>query len=212
MGSLATNALTNRADVEADLGITPGSENDKLHRLINAASDFIESNCGRTFYRDTAIVERVAGYGQHHLILDHTPVNSIAGITLDGSSVDLVYVTIDNAKAGLIGRPGGWPTTAHTIRDTSRSLLPGTERLLYSVTYDGGWYTQKQADDNGALTRALPYDIEDACIELVRIAYKAKARDPSIASEKLMSWGVSYLKAAAPASVMLTLARYRRPI
>jgi hypothetical protein len=41
-------------------------------------------------------------------------------------------------------------------------------------------------------TRTLPYDLEQACIDLVVMKYTRKGTTPGIKSEKLLSWGVSY--------------------
>ena len=59
--ALATNALTNVATVEDELGIASGTEDARLQRLINEASAIAESYAGRSFYRNTAISEKISG-------------------------------------------------------------------------------------------------------------------------------------------------------
>jgi hypothetical protein len=76
--------------------------------------------------------------------------------------------------------------------DVSGSPLVGTERYLYVVTYDGGAYTPNQEDLNGAHTRALPWDLEDACVDLVRAAYLGKPQNPNVTGERLLDWNASY--------------------
>lgn len=219
MVDLSDNVLTTLATAKEDLGISGSSEDDKLTRLINVASDAIEGYCDRSFYRVTDQADTVGAFSTPYLSVTRTPVNSLTGITFDGVSLDLTKVTVDFPGCGLIARPGGWSSTAHRANDISRGLLPGTERLLYVATYDGGWYTPKQEDDTPANTRALPWDLEDACVELVREIYKAKGRDPGIKSEKLSLWSVTYGTSGSvvssdsnswPIAVRRSLNRYRR--
>jgi hypothetical protein len=42
------------------------------------------------------------------------------------------------------------------------------------------------------LVRSLPYDLEDAVVQLVVYRYRSKGRDQSIASESLLNASVSY--------------------
>jgi hypothetical protein len=207
--ALTTDALTTVNTVESDLGVS--GDSDRVARLINAASDWVvRTYCNRSFYRNTAVVEPVAGYGNHRLRVARTPVNSITSITYNGGALDLTDVTIDNAEAGLIARPGGWINTAHSASDISGSVLPGTERKLYTVTYDGGYYTPEQVRLDSTKTRELPWDLEGAVIELVKRAYKGKDRDPAIKSEKLLSWGASYVASFATKAVTDVLDGYKR--
>jgi len=207
---LAQNALTTLDAVKDDLGITDPRCDSRLERAINVASGFIERYTGRIFYRNTAIVEKIAGFGGHALMVNRTPINSIASITFDGITVNAADYSIGDALAGTIHSNGGWSWTAHTARNISSSPIPGTERLLYTVTYDGGWYTPKQQDDTSANTRALPWDLEEVAIELSRLSWHAKSRNPGIASEKLLSWSASYSEGQIPSHVKSTLDVYRR--
>lgn len=62
------------------------------------------------------------------------------------------------------------------------------------------------------IVRGLPWDLEDACIELARALYLGKQRNPDVASEHLMSWGATYGAAGGelPPTVARVLSRYRR--
>jgi len=209
--TLATNALTTVATVNSDLGIS--GEDTYIERLINVASDFVERYCGRAFWRDTAIVEQVPGFGWSHLIVARAPINSITSIVRDGSTIPAAdYESLgEDAAGGLIYRQGGWAWDAMRANDISNTPVAGTERRLHVVTYDGGWYTPKQDDDSsGANARALPYDIEEAAVEIVRQMYLAKKRDPGIASESMLGWSASYTAAQMSPRVRLILAGYRR--
>ncbi len=217
--SLADNALTTLATLKEDLGISGSSDDDQLNRIINAASDRVETYCQRSFYRVTTETDRVPGYGWTKMYLARTPVNSITSVTYDGDTVDSDNYNLRDADSGLVEKAGGWVWSAHNANDITKGPMPGSERYLYLFTYDGGWYTPKQYDDDNSNTRALPWDIEDACLEICRALWYAKKRgDPSIVSEKLMDWSASYGSSAAtvdaesglPVAAVVTLKRYRR--
>jgi len=217
--ALAANALVTIATVEEDLGISSGSEDSKLTRYINAASEAIAKYCHRLFHRDTARVEKVAGHGNPKLRLGSGPINSVTSIVYDGGTIDSDSYEIHNANAGLLYGINGWNWTAAAIDDVSNTPVPGTERKLYTVTYDGGYYTAPQVASGGDYegeTRNLPYDVEEACIELVRAIRSGKKRDPDVKSERLLSWSANYGTASAseasamlPASVRRLLNQYR---
>ena len=210
--TLATNALTTLARVKEDLNIETcqGDDEQKLLRLINAASGFIERTADRVFYRDTAIVEKAKGYGFTAMAVKRAPINSITSITYNGATVDSDDYEVDgDGSEGLIFKVGGWNWTAQNFVDASRTVIPGTERPLYTVTYDGGWYTPAQEDTTPANTRALPWDLEDAAIELIRAKWYGKNRDPSVKSERLLSWSASYFDTVAPAA-MGVIRSYKR--
>lgn len=219
MVQLAANALaTVTAEFRNELGITDEEEDAKLRRLINAASAMISKRTQREFYRDTAIVERIESRGTRFLMVERTPLNSITSIVYDGDTVDPDSYEIHDAEAGIIAFVGStWPWRPIAARDPTLAPLPGTERRLHTVTYDGGYYTQKQIDEDatGLLVRSLPYDLEEACLELARTMYVGKSRDPSIKAEKLMSWSATYAGDGKdsddmPASVRRAVDPYKR--
>lgn len=214
--ALSTNALTTVSAVRDELGLSSSAgEDPKLTRWINAVSDAVERYCQRSFYRVVAQVEAVAGFGTLTLRVTRRPVNTLTGITYNGTSVDLTDVTVHDANAGLIERIGGWLWTAHQASDMSTTSLPGTERKLYSVTYDGGWYTPKQVEADTSLTRSLPWDLEQVAIDLVRWMRASKGqRDRGIKSEKLESWAATYTSDPEgwPADIRSVLDRYRAPV
>lgn len=209
--ALQANALTTLATLKTELGISDNASDDRLKRLINAASDFAEKLCYRQFYRSTAIVEKIPGSSGLCLRVARTPLNSITGIKYDGSSISLTDVTVYDSGAGLIARTGGWEDTALEVSNLARDPLVGTEELRYEVTYDGGWYTPQQEVDVPANVRTLPSDLEESILELLRGWWKLKQRDPTIESERLMSWSASYVKTFAPGA-MAMLSQYRRGI
>lgn len=210
--ALSENCLTTIATMEGELGIASGAEDAYLTRLIEAATKRIEGYCNRVFKQTAAIAESCKGYGTPHLVVARPPITSIASITYDDATVSSDDYKILDAQAGIIYNAGGWYNTSSTIANIESDPVPGTEDILYVVTYKGGWVTPAQTG-----TRDLPYDIEQACIELVVSKYRSKGRDPNITSESLMSAGVGYRVAGAddqdtdlPASIKDVLRQYRR--
>jgi hypothetical protein len=57
------------------------------------------------------------------------------------------------------------------------------------------------------IVRDFPYDLEDACIQMIRTAWAGRYRDPSVSSERLLSWSASY--SSMPRGVSNILNRYR---
>lgn len=103
--------------------------------------------------------------------------------------------------------------TTATVSHTAHRLLTGNEVAISGATptaYNGVFsITKVDADsytfsisqspatpatgDITSTTRAtLPHDLEDACIQLASMRHQWAARNPSVASEKLLSWSASY--------------------
>jgi len=191
--ALADNALTLVATVETELGLTAGAQDALLERYINQASDLCESYAGKSVYRDTAIVEKVVGDEGPYLFLAKPPINSITSISYSSSNLGTSeYEIHEPAKNGIVyAVSGSWYRSGIHFGDISHTRASGYARKVYTVNYDGGYYTPKQEDD-GDGTRNLPYDIEYACLMITSYLYRSKGKDPSIASESLLGSSVSY--------------------
>lgn len=199
--ALATNALTTVATIEDELGISSGTEDARLERLINEASAIAESYAGRSFYRDSAVVEKVLGGEGPYLFVARAPLNSVTSISFLGSDISTAdYEIHGDGKSGVIyAINGSWARLDVTFNDISRTSAAGMVRKAYTVTYDGGWYTAKQ-DDDGDGTRDLPYDIERAVILIVSYLRRGMGRDPTVKAESLLESSVAYAAAGAAGS------------
>lgn len=217
--ALATNALTNVATLESILGLASGSADAKLQRAINQASAIAESYTGRVFYR-TAHTEKYAGVPGPILVVKNPPINSITSITYLSSTAETSSTyEIADADTGEIFRVSGtWVGLDWGFGDASETLYTGAGRRVWTVVYNGGWYTPKQEDDAEG-TRTLPYDVEQAVIGLAVHLYHAESRDPTVTSESLMEASQTYagtpggsgsdwLVSAVPAAAAI-LKRYR---
>ena len=209
--ALSDGVLTLLATVKTELSISASTDDTYLERLIETASDMIEAYCNRTFSYTAAIVETVRSYGFTDLRVSRMPLKTITSITLDGSTVSSSNYTLHNANAGIIHSRYGWGWSAAVFQAAEYHGMKGTERAPYTVTYNGGFVCPAQTG-----TRDLPYDIEDACIQLVAARYRSRGRDPYVTSETIGAASESRGGTATaesyglPDQVKLILNRYRR--
>ncbi|MGE0719797.1 MAG: hypothetical protein AB7P02_30415 [Alphaproteobacteria bacterium] len=160
------------------LGVTAGTNDPELLRLIRARSDAIAAWCGiapdqlgrRTFASETMTATWLSAdcARSSRLVLPwRIPLISVtalveAGVTLDAGE----YRTFPMAAMiERIGADGESPQ-----RWSSGPIV---------VTYTAGWVDAA----NDAST--MPSDLQDACLEECFAAYMARDRDPALRSENL---------------------------
>lgn len=148
--------LTTLATVKAELQ-SPDSDDDYLTTLIEQASASIETFCGRSFAAAEKTETHRPDRWRERLILDRTPVASVASVVLNGKTLDAPAVEVESPGAGFLlridadGNSLGWPAG----------------RVV--VTYTAGY-------------ASTPPDVERCCIDLVSRAYFARGRDPALRS------------------------------
>lgn len=224
--ALDLRALTQLQTVKDELGITDESKDGRLERLIHVATDLAEGECGRVFFYEAAITEKVASSGSPHIVVGKVPIVSITSITELGTALTsddyeaLVDSSTRRADSGIIVRKAGetalgqWPWTAARRPDIVQDKLPGTESRGITVVYAGGFVTPEQAASDGwaGPARSLPYDLEQAIIELVVSLYRSAGQDRNVSLEQVtdaqQSWGRG--RDLIPDSVLRVLHRYRR--
>lgn len=149
--------LASLATVKAELALATAADDTFLEALIAQASASIERYCGRTF----AVAERTqtirVSRWRERLVLDRTPVQDVASVTLNGVPLDSGAYEVESPSTGFLLRLGA----------ASRSVgwLAGT----VVVTYTAGFAT-------------TPADVERCCVELCARAYHARGRDPALRS------------------------------
>lgn len=193
--------FTELATVKNELNINSTDDDELLADLILQASDFIRQETGRTFARET-VTETVTGDGGALLVLERTPVQSIAFIEEDGSSVASTSYVLEDPDAGLVFRENGWTNgaiTTHAI--TRRPTRHGSRN--YEVKYTGGWNMP------GSTGRDLPYDLERAAIDFVKTHYLRRQGDPGVTQEAIGEARISR-NPGIPSSVESVLRKYRR--
>jgi len=213
--TLSDAALTDLSTALDELGLTTdgGAQDARLERYIEAASAGVASYCNRTFERDDAITEKVAGNGRPRILLDRTPLLSITSITIDSSTVASDEYEIERALVGSIYKESLWPADASMGHWITKDPIAGSEDQNITVVYSGGYVTRKQNADGdfSAADVSVPLDLEDAVLQLVTSRWRAKGRDQAIKSQTLLGGAVAYGEGGAfSADVVRLLSRYRR--
>lgn len=188
----STTALATLADTKNDLNLTSTTDDAWITTLINRASAVICNYCGQTYgFGNQTVTETfrfgwepgvgpasqtVAPYGtpltvqMKPLILSYAPVTNIASVTENGtllspSDPDYEY----DAIPGLVYR----------LNDLGMRTYWSVPTIV--VQYSFGYQLPNDSPTSGVM--ALPPDIEQACIALVKSAYYARGRDPNVAMD-----------------------------
>jgi uncharacterized phiE125 gp8 family phage protein len=188
--------LTTLSAVKEFLDISGTGDDALLTNFIKRASALIEKYCRRTFGVAT-YHQRLDGPGDTYLLLPQYPIVSVTeikvgsiAIAAESSDGDGGYFVSD-ANAGIIFYPGGFPKGT------------GNVQVTYQAGYDLPGDTATSAPD-------LPFDIEQACIELV--AHWFEHRDAAgIRSEDEGSVKFVHFEGDIPDPIKSKLRRYRQP-
>lgn len=184
--------------VKAYLNIADASQDAKITQGIKYAGDFIRRFTGHTFARQT-VIETVRGFGTNYLMLSLYPITDIAAVLFNGEAV--TDYELSNPEAGLLFRSIGWDWSAASFGSISADPVPNSEDFIYSVQYTGG-YCMPCA---GGCTRTLPYDLEQAAIEIVSLYMDQTPLN--ISQIKVGDYSVSY-KNGIPATITAILNQY----
>lgn len=158
--SAECNDFTTLQAVKDYYTITDGDSDAKIERGIKYVSDFIRRVTGRKFAEET-VLETVRGFGNTQLMLLRYPVTDIQSISLRGELI--TDYELSDPEVGILYRRRGWEWSVQNVNGVGLNPIPNSEDFIYSATYTGG-YCMPCA--NGC-TRTLPYDIEQAAIELI---------------------------------------------
>ena len=224
MPALNAGALTTLAAAKEELGITDSTQDDRLRRLINAATSTINRYCGRVFSKATITDERQLLVGGPRAVVGRAPIVSITSITIEGATtaIDSSSYIRENDEAGVLYFKSGLPASGFHRGGISQDRQPGTEAPILLFTYVGGYVTPAQADTGGAYAAAtitLPDEIETACLDLVGYYNAHRGTGGTIASESLGDASVTYkdedtgaggAEVSIPAHIRARLNPYRR--
>lgn len=192
--TLPESALTTLAEVAGELGITVDASptvDARLERRIRAASDAFARRANRSFEQLVDHIEFVAGFGNSRLsVREHLPVTAISDVTFDDglteTAIDSTEFEVEDGDIGWIRNlDGNWSET--DVPFVRIDVKPGnTPRLrFWRVTYTGGWVTPQQVKLDGGLTRTLPFDIEEAVIDLVTSSWRQRNVNSNIKIKRL---------------------------
>lgn len=198
-------ALTTLERVKLELGIPAGTTTSDpiLQEKIEEASDDIEAALGFRLVRETAVEtfwHEQYDSAPEKLVLDRTPVVSIASVVVDGVTIDASTYRVDPNTGELFALCNGYPS----VWVFCRSVV---------VTCDGGYILPP------ASNRTLPKGIEGACVALVSSFWASRGRDPTLRSEEIPDLiSATYWVGAVgedgelPPDIVAKLAPFRRAI
>jgi hypothetical protein len=206
--SATSEALVNVQDVKEALGLTDNVDETLLTRFIDRASARIASYCGRAFtvQRYEAILP---GHGCQVLQLPSYPVRTIFSVheTTDTgvTALSATEYRLDT-QTGQLQRTEGWPWTGVRRVDLTMDPEVDSEVPTFRVEYSAGFSLGKDSgstwDGTTSTGRTLPLDLEEAAIGLVRRAWLARERDPSVVSEKVGDLSLTYQQPSSSVSGM----------
>lgn len=168
------------------LGTSIGATDDPLlTRLITAVSQFIETCCNRTFASQSYNEVR-NGNGARAMAFRQTPVTAVASVTVDGVAI-----------------------AART--DVNGSGYSFDDQVLYLDGYGFGRGKQSVVLSYTAGYASIPYDLEQAAIMLVSLAYKGRDRI-GVTGKGIGPEHISYMVGKLRADVQTTIQQYSRVI
>ena len=148
--------LTVLATAKEELGITDNSQDTKLTRWIHEISGQIGARINRVLGRETVKETYSIGFcdASYALPLSRYPVAFIDSISISSSAISATDYRLDGNKGLLYRTIGSWS---------------GMVEVQYQAGYE--------------LLGELPYDLERACLLLLRYRQSAGSRDPMLRSE-----------------------------
>lgn len=195
--SLASNALVTVAEVKDYLQLSLDDESDVqfIERLINAASDAIERECGREFIEVTEKVSEIfTGDGTAMHYLRNVPITSTIAVATD------IFYWNGSAWTAL---------SNETIRQYS-SEKTGWIEFTDGNSFWNGWQ-YKITYTYGYAQSAIPAVLKEACIRLIAIKRKLFLGDlHGIAAKSFGDQSTSYNFDKIPDDVQKVLGRYKR--
>ena len=180
---MSTLATVN--DVKVYLGISAATDDTLLQSLVVSESAFIESWLNRTFSIASQIDIFSGSGGQEH-VFNFYPVISVSSLTIESQSIP----------------------SAATINDRGY-MLYDNRLLLFGYTF--GWGRRTCMVEYVAGYATIPYDIRQACVELVSIRYKEKDR-VGLNSKALAGETTSFNVKDMPDHVKTILKQYRNVV
>lgn len=193
--ALEPYALTTLSRVEMDLGIAiePDDE-DRWRTWINRASAQVARHCNRKLHREAEQVDTLPGTSTPYLVLSRPPINS------DPEDIEAEWIgnavlvpegeiMIDSRDAGVLRRGALWTAIAQPRGGYAGGTMAGTSEPSWRVTYDGGWITPAQSEEQGGPfegeTITLPPDIEQAVLDMLSVWDAAQGKPRNLIKETI---------------------------
>ena len=164
----------------------------QLERMINAVSEQVEAYCGRHFEK-ADYIELYQGDGTDLLYLKQYPLIAVDAVVVDGETLDVAEYTAQDSTLYCSDR---WT-------DTGKKDI--------QVSYSAGYVLPKDEDPGPpAVERTLPYDLEDAVIELVATKFYLRQEDAAGKASRIQEdFNVRFEK-GIPDHIRRVLDNYRK--
>lgn len=182
---MAAGDLTTLTNVRAWLGITSVNDDAILSRLITSASAYIQSWINRSFALQTYSESRSGNGGAVMAFADY-PVTAVSSVVIDGQTI----------PQSPDGQQAGYVFDANTIGLIGYRFNKGFNNV--QLVYTAGYAN-------------VPFEIEQACIELLSLRYRERERIGH-QSKSVQGETVSYIVKDMPDSVKTILNNYRKVI
>lgn len=200
--------LTNLENVKEVLDLTDTKYDELIIRYIDRASRRVVSYVGKPLAL-TQYQAILPAYGGINLQLPTYPIrNVIRAFEGTDTGLDLELTSTDyrvDKDRGWLNRDSGWTWTRQTdFRQSvpAELIAPGSEFKKYLVEYNAGYVLKgglttasslwTTADGSTATGSTLPDDYEEATIELVRVRFLGRLREPGTLTEKIGDTMVRY--------------------
>jgi len=177
-----------------------------IEQKINAVSNYIEKYCDRKFKSQTYTDEPYTGTGRQKLVLKQWPITDLASVKMSGTLLNVPDYSMsdEDALRGELYAPNGWSWDGALVGLVGEPLAPYRP---YQITYTAGYVFPQDATTE--VPRTLPYDLEEACVELVSVKLTTRGIE-NVKSEHLGDASMSYFEDDLPPTIKAVLDRYRR--
>jgi hypothetical protein len=156
-----------------------------LNRLITSVSDWIKSYCNRDFTQTTYTEYRNGWANQTKMALKNYPVSSVTSLYINGTLV----------PQSTAANVAGWVENGGFLY-LRGGLTFTTGYANVVITYVAGYAT-------------IPYDLEQACIEITSWRYREKDRIAQ-ANKNVGGENITFSMESAPKDAIRTLQEYTR--
>ena len=182
---MAANDLTNLADVKGWLNINDTNSDTLLTRLITAASQFMQTWMNRTI-AEAAYTETRNGVYSDRIAVANFPLVSVSSVTVDGQAI---LPSPDGIQAGYV-------FDQRFIYQLQGKFTRGTQNV--QLAYTAGYVV-------------VPFELEQACIELVSWRYREKDRI-GMSSKGLAGETTTFSLKDIPPTTLAMLNNYKKVI
>lgn len=180
--------LTTVANASSWLGLTTATDDALVQRLITAISVTIAGYCSQNLVSQS-YTETRNGTGGAKLMLKQGPITAVASLTIDA-----IAIPVRTAP----GQTGYYFDTDFLYVDGYAFTRPGTSPNLYLRSTSAG--AQNVVIAYTAGYAPIPFDLEQACIELLAVRFKQRDRI-GLKSKMLGAETMAYDLSALPATV-----------